>query len=99
MPKTCLENTFELVWHLKSSFEIKEFNSNLKLFYYAFLTSSWRFLRSNKLEQLEFKFEKNYWDLEKVFYKIEKKNGIGNIYDFQHWIFLLKIKSLLLVLL
>ena len=25
----------------------------------AFLTSSWRFLRSNKLEQLEFKSEKN----------------------------------------
>ena len=25
----------------------------------AFLTCSWRFLRSNKLEQLEFKLEKN----------------------------------------
>ena len=26
-----------------------------------FLTCSWRFLRSNKLEQLEFKLEKNIW--------------------------------------
>jgi hypothetical protein len=30
----------------------------------AFLTCAWRFLLSNKLEQLEFKLEKNYWDLE-----------------------------------
>ena len=30
----------------------------------AFLTCSWRFLISNKLEQLEFKLEKKYWDLE-----------------------------------
>ena len=26
-----------------------------------FLTCSWRFLRFNKLEQLEFKLEKNIW--------------------------------------
>ena len=30
----------------------------------AFLTCSWRFLIPNKLEQLEFKLEKKYWDLE-----------------------------------
>ena len=30
----------------------------------AFLTCSWRFLRYNKSEQLEFKLEKKYWDLE-----------------------------------
>ena len=30
----------------------------------AFSTCSWRFLRSNQLEQLEFKLEKKYWDLE-----------------------------------
>jgi hypothetical protein len=30
----------------------------------AFLTCSWRFLISNKLEQLEFKLKKKYWDLE-----------------------------------
>ena len=29
----------------------------------AFLTCSWKFLRYDKLEQLEFKL-KNYWDLE-----------------------------------
>ena len=29
-----------------------------------FLTCSWRFLTSNKLEQLGFKLEKKYWDLE-----------------------------------
>ena len=29
----------------------------------AFLTYSWRFLRSKKLEKLEFKLVKNYWDL------------------------------------
>ena len=29
-----------------------------------FLTCSWRFLISKKLEQLEFKLEKKYWDLE-----------------------------------
>ena len=36
----------------------------------AFLTHSWRFLRSNYLEQLEFKSEKNSWDVEKcrIFY-------------------------------
>ena len=32
----------------------------------AFLTCSWRFLRSNKLEQLEFKLEKNIGIAEKV---------------------------------
>ena len=30
----------------------------------AFLTCSWRYLRPNKLEQLEFKLEKKYWELE-----------------------------------
>ena len=30
----------------------------------AFLTCSWRFLRPNKLEQIEFKLEKKYWNLE-----------------------------------
>ena len=30
----------------------------------TFLTCSWRFLRSNKLEQLEFKLEKKCWDVE-----------------------------------
>jgi len=30
----------------------------------AFLTCSLRFLRSNKLDQMEFKLEKKYWDLE-----------------------------------
>ena len=30
----------------------------------CFLTCSWRFLRSNKLDKLEFKLEKKYWDLE-----------------------------------
>ena len=30
----------------------------------AFLTCSWRFLISNNSEQLEFKLEKIYWDLE-----------------------------------
>ena len=30
----------------------------------AFLTCSWRFLRSNTLEQLELKLDKNKWDLE-----------------------------------
>ena len=30
----------------------------------AFLTCSWRFLTSNKLEQLQFKWKKKYWDLE-----------------------------------
>ena len=30
----------------------------------AFLTCSWRFLISNKLEQSKLKLEKNYWDLE-----------------------------------
>ena len=30
----------------------------------AFLNCSWRFLKSCKLEQLEFVLEKNYWDLE-----------------------------------
>ena len=30
----------------------------------AILTSSMMFFRSNKLEQLEFKMEKKYWNLE-----------------------------------
>ena len=30
----------------------------------AFLTCSWRFLISDKSEQLELKLEKKYWDLE-----------------------------------
>ena len=30
----------------------------------AFLTCSWRFLRSNKLEQFKFKLKKSFWDLE-----------------------------------
>ena len=30
----------------------------------CFLTCSWKFLISNNLEQLEFKLEKNIWDLE-----------------------------------
>ena len=30
----------------------------------AFLTYSWRFLRSNTFEQLELKLDKNKWDLE-----------------------------------
>ena len=30
----------------------------------CFLTCSWTFLRSNKLEQLGFNMEKKYWDLE-----------------------------------
>ena len=29
-----------------------------------FLTCSWRFIRYIELEQLEFKLEKKYWDLE-----------------------------------
>ena len=32
----------------------------------CFLSCSWRFLRSNKVEQLGFKLEKKYSDLEKV---------------------------------
>ena len=30
----------------------------------AFLTCSWRFLKTNTLEQLQFKLEKNNWELE-----------------------------------
>ena len=30
----------------------------------CFLTCSWRFFMYNNLEQLEFKLEKKYWDLE-----------------------------------
>ena len=35
-------------------------------------TCSWRFLRSNKLEQLEFKMEKKYWYLKTCGENLEK---------------------------
>ena len=47
----------------------------------GFLTCSWRFLRSNKLEQLEFKFEKNIGNQKpagKVRKYIFKKEKIAN---------------------
>ena len=37
-----------------------------------FLICSWRILRSNNLEQLEFKLEKNYWDLETCWKSLKK---------------------------
>jgi hypothetical protein len=38
--------------------------NNVFLTEYLILTCSWRFLRSNRLEQLEFKLERKNWDLE-----------------------------------
>ena len=40
----------------------------------TFLTCSRRFIISNKLEQLEFKLEKNNWDLETYRISWEKKS-------------------------
>jgi hypothetical protein len=37
----------------------------------AFLTCSWKFLLSNKLEQLEFKLEENNWDSRNMQEKLE----------------------------
>ena len=39
----------------------------------AFSICSWRFLKSNKLEQVEFKLEKNYWLFSDMQEKLEKK--------------------------
>ena len=36
------------------------------------ISCSWRFLRYDKLEQLEFKLEKNYWDFRNMHEKLEK---------------------------
>ena len=44
-----------------------------------FLTCSWSFLLSNTLEQLKFKLEKKYWDLE-TFRKSWKILWIVNLF-------------------
>ena len=38
----------------------------------AFLTCSWRFLISNKLEQIQIQIGKNYWDFRNMQEKLEK---------------------------
>ena len=63
-----LENLFENSWPSASNFKffsrsLEQFIQTVKrseqfLVTECFLTCSWRFLRSNKLEQLEFKLEK-----------------------------------------
>ena len=45
-----------------------------------FLTYSWRFLRSNTLEQVEFKVEKII-DIQKPTEKVRKKTTIPTIYS------------------
>ena len=59
--------TFEIQgWRLRicKIFEITVKGQNIFWEQNAFSTFSWRFLISNRLDQLEFKLEKKYWDLE-----------------------------------
>ena len=59
----CYQNCSDLLWEkivlvIEKTFEWKVRTQNNFWQQNVFLTCSWRFLRSNKLEQLEFKFEK-----------------------------------------
>ena len=57
-----------------------------------FLTYFWRCLRSSKLEKLEFKLEKKYWDLEKC--RKREKILIWHFLQKKHFLQLLSFQQL-----
>ena len=62
MRKKCSSDREKLLKFEAEGREFAKFLRSLEQFQNAFLTCSWKFLISNKLEQLEFKLEKKYWD-------------------------------------